>query len=107
MFPVIESNMKFAAAGEPPPGGVIWKSDVEFPTVAVGRPPGILTVCGVALRRIVPAPFGSMMVCVVLVLLLATHEALVPRTVNPQGLTSSGSRTGASPGISDSRVVSL
>ena len=47
-LPVIETNMKLAGAGVPAPGGGITTSLVVLPTVPVGRPPGMFTVCGVA-----------------------------------------------------------
>jgi hypothetical protein len=45
MLPVSEAKMKFAAAGVPPPGGVILKSVVEpLRTAPVGSEPGIVIV---------------------------------------------------------------
>src|SRR5690242_20650277 len=105
MLPVIESKMNAAAAGVPPPGGVIWKSVVELPTAPVGRPPGILIVCGLGLRVTGAPPTSPRTSCAVLVPLLATQNGLVPRNVRPHGFTSSGSRTGAKPGTSEIRLV--
>src|SRR5437588_3616053 len=106
MVPVIESKMKREAPSTPPPGGGIWKSLVELPTAPVGRPPGMLIVCGLALRTTGAPPTSPFTSCVVLVPLLAIQKGLVPLNVIPQQFTSNGSRTGASPGISEINVVS-
>src|SRR5438046_1590660 len=90
MFPVMESKMKLAAAGMPPPGGVIWKSIVVFATTPVGRPPGMFTVDGLGLST-TGVPLTSPLISwVVVVPLFATQKGLVPRTVIPHGFTSSG-----------------
>jgi hypothetical protein len=105
MLPVIESKMKSEAAGVPPPGGVSLNSVVVLPTVPVGRPPGMVMVCVPALSVTGAPPTSPVMSCVVLVPLLATQKGLVFLKVMPHGLTRSGSRTGAKPGMSEMSCV--
>src|SRR5438045_2674565 len=87
MFPVKEEKMKFAAAGAPPPGGMIWKSFVEFATAPVGSPPGITTVCGLGLSTTGAPPTSPRISWVVLVPLFTTQKGLLPRDVIPHGFT--------------------
>src|SRR3954469_17112895 len=107
MFPVIDANRKFAPQGAlaQAPGRTNSVA-TGLATVPVGRPPGIVTVCGLALRT-TGAPDGTSprMSCVVLVPLLATQKGLLPVSVMPHGLTRSGSSTGARPGMSEIRFV--
>jgi hypothetical protein len=107
MFPVSESKMKDAAAGVPPPGGVILKSLVELRTTPVGNPPGILTVWGLVLRT-TGAPLTSPLTnWVVLVALFEIQKGLLLLAAIPHGLTSNGSSTGARPGMSESNVFTI
>src|SRR3954467_7932083 len=106
MLPVIEAKRKFAPQGalaQAP--GRTNSVETGLATVPVGRPPGIVTVCGLALRTTGAPPTSPRMSCVVLVPLLATQKGLLAVNVMPQGLTSSGSRTGARPGMSERRFV--
>src|SRR5688572_21638321 len=106
MFPVIEAKRKFAphgAAAHAP--GRINSVATGFATVPVGRPPGMVMVCGLGLRT-TGAPLTSPRInWVVLVPLFATQNGLEPVFEIPHGLTSSGSSTGASPGESESKFV--
>src|ERR1044072_5062360 len=108
MLPVMEAKRKFA-----PPGAGAQRAGRTTPpatgleTVPVGNPPGMVTVCGLALS-VTAAPDGTSprMSCVVLVPLLATQKGLLPVREMPRGLTGRGSRTGARPGVSEMSVVS-
>src|SRR5437667_12458706 len=90
MLPVIESKIKSAGAGLPA-GGATTKSLVALATAPVGRPPGMVIVCGLALRTTGLPETSPLMSCVVVVPLFATQKGLVPRVVIPHGLTSRGS----------------
>src|SRR5437660_3510032 len=97
--------MKLALAGVPPPGGAIWKSLVKLLTAPVGREPGMVTVCGLALRT-TGAPLTSPRTSwVVLVPLLTIQKGLLADAVIPHGFTISGSRIAARPGASEIRFV--
>src|ERR1700754_2453280 len=107
MLPVMEAKRKCAPHGaraqEP---GRTNSVETGLETVPVGRPPGIVTVCGLALRTTgEPDGTSPRMSCVVLVPLLATQKGLDPVIEMPQGLTRSGSSTGAKPGMSVRRFV--
>src|SRR6185436_1843544 len=107
MLPVIEAKRKLAPHGAlaQAPGRTNSVA-TGLETVPVGRVPGMVTVCGLALST-TGAPDGTSprMSWVVLVPLLATQKGLLPVIEMPQGLTSNGSRTGASPGESESKLV--
>src|SRR5205085_12398289 len=106
MLPVIEAKRKFAPHGalaQAP--GRTNSVETGLATVPVGSPPGMLIVCGFALRTTGAPPTSPRMSCVVLVPLLATQKGLDAVAVSPHGLTSSGSRTGARPGMSEIRFV--
>src|SRR5204862_6375996 len=102
MLPVIEENRKFAPQGAlaQAPGRTNSVA-TGLATVPVGRPPGIVTVGMPALRTTGAPPTSPRMSCVVLVPSLATQKGLLPVIEMPHGLTSSGSRTKASPGASE------
>src|SRR5881394_2760249 len=107
IFPVIDENRKAARQGAlaQGPGRIKSVAAALLATVPVGRPPGIVTVDMPALR-ITGAPDTSpRMSCVVLVPLLATQKGLLAVIEMPHGLTSSGSRTKASPGESEMKFV--
>src|SRR5215218_7450670 len=107
MLPVIEAKRKFAPHGalaQAP--GRTNSVETGLATVPVGSPPGMVTV-GIPGLRTTGAPLTSpRMSCVVLVPLLATQKGLLAVIEMPHGLTKSGSRTGARPGVSESSVVS-
>src|SRR6185436_10523070 len=107
MLPVIEAKRKFAPQGAlaQAPGRTNSVA-TGLETVPVGSPPGMVTVGMLALST-TGAPDGTSprMSCVVLVPLLATQKGLLPVSEMPQGLTSSGSSTGARPGTSVMRLV--
>ena len=98
MFPVSETKIKDAAAGVPPPGGVIWKSLVELRTTPVGNPPGIFIVCGLELRTNGEPATSPLSNWAVLVPLFETQNGLLALAAIPHGFTSNGSSTGAKPG---------
>src|SRR3954468_11230189 len=106
MLPVIEAKRKFAPHGAlaQAPGSTNSVA-TGLETVPVGRPPGMVTVCGLGVRATGAPPTSPRMSCVVRVPLLATQKGLDEVAVMPHGLTSSGSRTGASPGVSEMRLV--
>src|ERR1043166_9106246 len=94
MLPVIDAKRNNALQGGEAHGPGSTKSVAEgLATVPVGRPPGIDTVCGLALRTTGAPPTSPRMSCVVLVPLLATQKGLLTVAVMPQGLTISGSST--------------
>src|SRR2546423_7537930 len=111
MFPVIEAKRKFALhGGETAAHGSGRAKSIAgagFATVPVGSPglPGMVMVCGAALRTTGAPPTSPRMSCDVLVPLLATQKGLLELIEMPQGLTSSGSSTGARPGMSERRLV--
>src|SRR3954469_8083067 len=95
MLPVIEAKRKRAEQGAEAHAPGSTKSVVEgLETVPVGKPPGIVTVCGLALRTTGAPPTSPRMSCVVLVALLATQKGLLLVIEMPHGLTRSGSSTG-------------
>src|SRR6266576_7224335 len=108
MFPVIEEKRKRARHGgeAQAPGRV--KSVIELvvlATVPVGSPPGMVTkgmpgwlTNGLPLTSPRKRPE-------VLVPLLETQKGLDAVFEIPHGLTSSGSRTGATPGESETKLV--
>src|SRR5215210_4735242 len=107
ILPVIEANRKFAPHGaEAHAPGSTNSVATGLATVPVGRPPGMVIVCGFGLST-TGAPDGTSprISCVVLVPLLATQKGLLAVSEIPQGLTSRGSRTGERPGTSDKRLV--
>src|SRR5215212_7794167 len=106
ILPVIEAKRKFAPHGAlaQAPGRTNSVA-TGLATVPVGRPPGIVTVGMPALRTTGAPPTSPRMSCVVLVPLLATQKGLLAVREIPQGLTSSGSSTGARPGMSERRFV--
>src|SRR5687767_7786498 len=107
MLPVIEAKRKLAPHGAAAQGpGRTNSPATGLATVPVGRPPGMVTVCGLGLS-VTGAPGGTSprMSCVVLVPLLVTQKGLLAVSESPHGLTSSGSRTGARPGTSEMRLV--
>src|SRR3954468_7653052 len=106
MLPVIEAKRKFAPQGalaQAP--GRTNSVETGLETVPVGNPPGMVTVCGFALRTTGAPPTSPRMSCVVLVPLFATQNGLEGVAVMPHGLTSNGSSTGANPGESVRRFV--
>src|SRR5256714_5736861 len=107
MFPVSEAKRKFAPHGalaQAP--GRMNSVATGLATVPVGNPPGIVTVCGLALSTTgEPDGTSPRMSCVVLVPLLETQKGLLEVAVMPHGLTRSGSSTGANPGMSVTRFV--
>src|SRR6185295_19249136 len=107
MLPVIDANRKFAPHGaEAQAPGKTKSVAVGIATVPVGSPPGIVIVCGLAFRTTgAPAGWSPRISCVVLVPLLETQKGLLAVAVMPHGLTRSGSRTGAKPGISEMKFV--
>src|SRR5882672_4193793 len=104
MLPVSEAKMKFALA-DAPTGGVTKKSVNGLETVPVGSPLGIVIVCGLALSTTGAPATSPRTSCVVLVPLLAIQNGLLAVAEIPQGLTRSGSRTGARPGMSEIKFV--
>src|SRR5215216_6761361 len=106
MLPVIEAKRKFAPTGAlaHAPGRTNSVA-TGLATVPVGNPPGMVTVGMPGLRTTGAPPTSPRMSCVVLVPLLATQKGLLPVSEMPHGLTSSGSRTGARPGVSEMRLV--
>src|SRR4051812_11471137 len=108
MLPVIEAKRKFARQGALAQGpGRTNSVATGLVTVPVGKPPGMVTVCGLALSTTgEPDGTSPRTSCVVLVPLLATQKGLLAVAVIPQGFTSSGSSTGARPGMSEINVVS-
>src|SRR5438874_2689926 len=106
MLPVIEAKRKRATHGGEAhePGRTKSVAD-GFATVPVGRPPGMVTVCGLGLRTTGAPPTSPRMSCDVLVPLLVTQNGLDAVAVMPHGFTSNGSRTGAAPGMSEIKVV--
>src|SRR5207248_10022044 len=92
MLPVSESKIKTA---EPalPPGGVKLKSLVELNTVPVGKPPGIVIVCGLELSTTGLPATSPRKSCTVLVPLFAIQNGLDDVFAMPHGLTIKGSRT--------------
>src|SRR6185369_17997765 len=106
MLPVIEAKRKFAPHGAlaHAPGRTNSVA-TGLATVPVGSPPGIVIVCGLALRTTGEPPTSPRISCVVLVPLLATQKGLLAVNVIPQGFTRRGSSTGAKPGTSDRRFV--
>src|SRR2546423_2045360 len=106
MLPVIEAKRKFAPHGalaQAP--GRTNSVETGLATVPVGKPPGIVTVCGLALRTTGAPPTSPRMSCAVLVPLLATQKGLLAVIEMPHGLTMSGSSTGARPAMSEMRLV--
>src|SRR2546423_9842870 len=106
MLPVIEAKRKFAPHGalaQAP--GRTNSVETGLATVPVGSPPGMVIVCGLELRTTGAPPTSPRMSCVVLVPLLATQKGLLAVIEMPHGLTSSGSRTKASPGESEMKFV--
>src|SRR3989440_4652652 len=106
MFPVSEAKRKFAPHGalaQVP--GRTNSVETGLATVPVGNPPGIVTVCGLALRTTGAPPTSPRISWVVLVPLFATQNGLEAVAVMPHGLTSNGSSTGANPGESVMRFV--
>src|SRR5215210_751593 len=100
MLPVIEAKRKFAPHGaEAHAPGRTNSVATGLATVPVGNPPGMVTVGMPALRTTGAPPTSPRMSCDVLVPLLATQKGLLAVIEMPQGLTSSGSRTGARPGM--------
>jgi hypothetical protein len=106
MFPVIEAKRKRATHGGEAQAPGRTKSVAEgLATVPVGKPPGIVTV-GMLAFSTTGAPLTSpRMSCDVLVPLLAIQKGLLAVIEMPQGLMSSGSSTGARPGMSEKRFV--
>src|SRR5688572_7689860 len=106
MLPVMEAKRKLAPHGAAAHGpGRTNSVATLLATVPVGSPPGMVTVCGFGLRTTGAPPTSPRMSCVVLVPLLATQKGLVAVSDSPHGLTSRGSRTGATPGESEMRLV--
>src|ERR1044071_248628 len=101
MLPVSEAKRKFAPHGAlaQAPGSTN-SAATGLATVPVGRAPGMVTVDRPGLSVAGRAPVAPRRTCGVLVPLLARKKGLLPVSVRPQGLTSSGSRTGARPGTS-------
>src|SRR5438477_10825412 len=86
-FPVLDTKRNNALQGGEAHAPGNTKSVGEIlATVPVGRPPGIKTVCGLALSTTGAPPTSPRMSCVVLVPLLATQKGLIPLAVMPQGL---------------------
>src|SRR3954471_10914256 len=104
MLPVMEAKRKFAPHGalaQAP--GRTNSVETGLETVPVGSPPGMVTVCGLALSTTGAPPTSPRMSCVVLVPLLATQKGLLAVIEMPHGLTRSGSSTGARPAMSETR----
>ena len=106
MFPVSDAKRNIALQGGEAHAPGRTKSVAKgLATVPVGRLPEIVTVCGAALRT-TGAPLTSpRMSCALPVPLLATQKGLLAVIEMPQGLMSSGSSTGAKPGMSERRFV--
>src|SRR5713101_2826745 len=104
MLPVIEAKIKRAAPGEPPVG-VKTKSLELLETAPVGKLPGMVTVWVPVLSTSGLPLTSPLKSCAEFVPLLAIQKGLDAVAVTPHGLTSSGSRTGAKPGISETRLV--
>src|SRR5688572_30555343 len=106
MLPVIEQKRKFAPhGGEAQAPGRTNSLAVGLATVPVGRPPGMVTVCRLGFKTTGLPPTSPRNSCVVLVPLLATQKGLEAVFEMPHGLTSSGSRTRATPGESETKLV--
>src|SRR5437764_11429022 len=92
MLPVIEAKRKFALHGGETaahgPGRAKSVVGAGLLTVPVGRPPGMVIVCGAALRTTGAPPTSPRMSCDVLVPLLATQNGLLAVIEMPQGFTS-------------------
>src|SRR5215211_2848948 len=106
MLPVIEEKRKFAPHGAlaQAPGSTNSVA-TGLATVPGGLPTGMVTVGMPGLSTTGAPPTSPRMSCVVLVPLLATQKGLLAVREMPHGLTSSGSRTGARPGVSEMSVV--
>src|SRR6185369_8217775 len=107
MLPVMDAKRKFAPQGAlaQAPGRTNSVA-TGLETVPVGKPPGMVTVCGLALSTTgEPDGTSPRISWVVLVPLLATQKGLLAVAVMPHGLTSSGSRTKATPGESEMKFV--
>lgn len=108
MLPVMEAKRKFAPHGATAHApGRTNSFATGLATVPVGNPPGMVTVCGLALRTTGEPLTSPRISCAVLVPLLATQKGLLPVREIPQGLTKRGSSTGANPGTSDIKFVCL
>jgi hypothetical protein len=107
MFPVIDANRKTALQGAEAHAPGRTKSVAEgLLTVPVGKPPGIVTVCGLALSTNGLPDTSPRKSWVVLVPpLFATQNGLDEVAVTPHGLTSSGSSNGDKPGMSETKFV--
>src|SRR2546425_9107535 len=102
MFPVIDANRKRAKQGgvAHAPGNTKSVIDVVV-TAPVGKLPGIVMVAGLGLRTNGLPDTSPLKSWLVPVPLFATQNGLDAVAVTPQGFTSNGSRSGASPGTSD------
>src|SRR5882762_3309466 len=108
MLPVIEANRKTALHGAEAhaPGRVKSVADpVVLATVPVGNDPGMVIVWGLPLSTTGLPDTSPRKSCVVLVPLLETQNGLDAVFETPQGLTSNGSSTGATPGESETKFV--
>src|SRR5215212_4501891 len=94
MLPVMQAKRKFAPHGAAAQGpGRTNSPATGLATVPVGRPPGMVTVCGFGLS-VAGMLLVSLMSCVVLVPFLAPQKGLDAVSEMPHGLTSSWSSTG-------------
>src|SRR5881394_3489421 len=105
MFPVIDEKMNAAGQVATPTHGVKVKSVVALPTTPVGRPPGTVTKFSPGFSTSGEPEASPRSNVALLVPLLDIQKGLVPLKAIPQGLTSSGSWTGARPGISETKLV--
>ncbi len=106
MLPVIELKRKFAPhGGAAQAPGRTNSVAVGLATVPVGRPPGMVIVCGLEFKTNGLPLTSPRTNCVVLVPLLEIQKGLDAVFEIPHGLTSSGSSTGATPGESEMRLV--
>ncbi len=86
MLPVMEAKRKFAPHGAAAHAPGRTKSVATgLATVPVGKPPGMVTVCGFALSTTGAPPTSPRMSCVVLVPLLATQKGLSRSARFPTG----------------------
>src|SRR5436190_9408556 len=104
MFPVMEEKMN--AAGQlATEHGVTAKSVVALPTTPVGSPPGTVTKEPPGFSTTGEPETSPRSSPALLVPFWDIQKGLVPLKAIPQGLTRSGSRTGARPGTSETKFV--
>src|SRR5258708_39852208 len=106
MLPVIDAKRKNARHGAlaHAPGSTNSVA-TGLVTVPVGKPPGIVTVCGLALSTNGLPDTSPLRSWLVKVPLFATQNGLDAVAVTPHGLTRSGSSNGERPGMSETKFV--